>query len=108
MEKTELVFLFIKEPGKGRASNRLIKLQTALEQISMEGRSPHDTESALSLLKSGQYTSNYLIINPDHQEREERMGTGSGWPWSFRSSCCSMGRSSCIPGCDSSGRDNNR
>ena len=71
MEKTDLVFLFIKEPGKGRASNRIIKLQTALEQISMEGRSPHDTESALSLLKSGQYTSNYLIINPDHPEREE-------------------------------------
>ena len=71
MEESDLVFIFIKEEHKVLTSRRVFILETALDQIQMEGRSPHDDESPMDFIKSNQYKPKYLIINIEHPEFDE-------------------------------------
>ena len=69
MEKLETVFVFVKETNPP-SSRTISKLRFTLEQISMEGLVPDETESALDFLKNTQPPSDYVIINPEHPDKE--------------------------------------
>ena len=66
METSELVFLFIQEEGNINSRNEILMLDTILDQINMEGKSPNKKENPLNLLNDKTYKSNSLIINLEH------------------------------------------
>ena len=68
MENKPLVFLFIKEETQASTSRRICKLEAALEQLDMEGRAPHDEETAQSLLSDPNFKPSIMIINVEHPD----------------------------------------
>ena len=70
METTELVFVFIQEEVNFMSHNEILLIETILDQLNMEGKSPNKKEDPLILLNDKTYKSNYLIINLDHPKFE--------------------------------------
>lgn len=71
MEVPELVFIFIKEEHPIVTSRRVFILETALDQLGMDGRAPHEGETPTSLLTSKQYKPKYIMINIENSDFDE-------------------------------------
>ncbi len=71
MESSDFVFIFIQEEVPVRTKRRIVMIQTALDQLNIESRSPHEGETPLDLIKKGDFKPQFLIVNLQHPELEE-------------------------------------
>lgn len=71
MEEPELVFIFIKEEHPSITSRRIFIIETALDQLGMDGRAPHEGETPISLLTSKQYKPKFIMINVENSDFDE-------------------------------------
>ena len=71
MESSDFVFIFIQEEVPVRTKRRIVMIQTALDQLNIESRSPHEGETPLELIKKGDFKPQFLIVNLQHPELEE-------------------------------------
>ena len=46
-------------------------LQTALDQLNIESRSPHEGETPLELIKKGDFKPQFLLVNIEHPDLEQ-------------------------------------
>ena len=76
MESTELVFIFIQEEGKvSKSRKKIMLLETALDQLNMEGKAPNVNEDPIQLLKDKSYKAYFLMINLEHPLFEDIIKT---------------------------------
>ena len=71
MESADFVFIFIQDVLPVRTKRRIVMLQTALDQLNIESRSPHDGETPIELIKKGEFKPQFLIINIEHPDLEQ-------------------------------------
>ena len=71
MESSDFVFIFIQDELPVRTKRRIVMLQTALDQLNIDSRSPHEGETPLELIKKGDFKPQFLIINIEHPELDQ-------------------------------------
>ena len=71
MESPEFVFIFNQEVLPVRTKRRIVMLQTALDQLNIESRSPHEGETPLELIKKGDFKPQFLLVNIEHPDLEQ-------------------------------------
>ena len=71
MESADFVFIFIQDVLPVRTKRRIVMLQTALDQLNIESRSPHEGETPIDLIKKGDFKPQFLLVNIEHPDLEQ-------------------------------------